>query len=74
MPEAADYRITILSVEDESLFVSPPLKVNAWTIPPDLRSRLKPGTVYHWQLTVTRQDGLTERSDAAAFAMQEIVP
>jgi len=70
IPGARNYRITILSAEDDSLFSSPEMTVNSWTLPPELRSRLKPQSVYHWQLLVSRADGSVERSDAAAFATQ----
>jgi len=74
VPDAASYRVTILSVEDESLFVSPVLKTNAWVIPPETRRILRPGTAYHWLVAVMRRGGLTERSDVAAFATQESLP
>ena len=70
IPGAKSYRITVMSAEDDSLFTSRELVVNAWTIPPELRSHLKPQSVYHWKLVVSRSDGDVERSDAAAFAMQ----
>lgn len=70
VPGASGYRIKIMSAEDESLFVSPVLKSNAWTIPPDLRPRLAKQTVYHWQLTVHFPESPPRRSDPAAFATQ----
>jgi len=70
IPGAKSYRITIMSTEDDSLFASPELTVNSWTIPPELRSRMKPQSVYHWQVAVSRSDGSVDRSDAASFATQ----
>ena len=69
--EGADgYRITILSAADESLFTSPPLTVNAWVIPPELRGRLSPQTVYHWKVAVLDKGVETRASEPAAFATQ----
>ena len=70
VPGASGYRIKIMSAEDDSLFVSPDLKLNAWTIPPELRSGLERQTVFHWQLTVLFPDAPPQRSDPAAFATQ----
>ncbi len=67
---ASGYRIKIMSAVDDSLFVSPELKQNAWTIPPDLRPRLAKQTVYHWQLTVIFPETPPRISEAAAFATQ----
>jgi hypothetical protein len=39
-------------------------------IPPDLRSRLAPQSVYHWKVTVMLDGGGTRASDPAAFATQ----
>jgi hypothetical protein len=59
-----------MSAEDESLLTSPELRENHWTIPPELHSHLKPQSIYHWQIVVSRPDGSVERSDTAAFAIQ----
>ena len=67
---AANYQITLMSAEDESLLVSPALKTTAWTIPPEIRSKLKPQSVYHWRLTVNFPDGSRKLSDPASFATQ----
>jgi hypothetical protein len=67
---AKGYRITVLSPSDDSLFTSPNLTTTAWVIPPDLRSRLAPQSVYHWKVTVMLDGGETRASDPAAFATQ----
>lgn len=70
VPGASGYRIRIMSADDDSLFVSPDLKLNVWTIPRDLASRLTNQTVYHWQLTVRFANAPPQVSDPAAFATQ----
>ena len=70
VPEASGYRVTLMTVADDSLFVSPTLSTNAWVIPPEYRSRLKPKTTYHWRLTVFFPAGQSQGSEPAAFATQ----
>jgi hypothetical protein len=70
VPGALGYSVTLMSAEDESLFVSPPLSNPVWTLPPEIRSKLAAQTVYHWRLTVDFAGGRSERSDPAAFATQ----
>ena len=70
MDDAREYRITVLSAADESLFTSPMLTANSWVIPPSLRSRLEPATVYHWKVNVVTKRGDARASDPAAFATQ----
>jgi hypothetical protein len=67
---ATGYRITIMSAEDDSLFTSLALSTTSWTIPPNLRGRLKKQTVYHWRLTVLLPSGRQQSSAAASFATQ----
>ena len=67
---ANGYRITLMSAEDESLFTSPALSTNSWTIPPETRQLLKPQTVYHWRLTVLYPEDPPAVSEAASFATQ----
>src|SRR5512138_1150769 len=42
VPGAASYRVTLMSAEDESLLVSPAIATTAWTLPPEVRSKLAP--------------------------------
>jgi hypothetical protein len=70
VPGASRYQIKVMSADDESLFVSPDLHLNAWTIPGDLSSRLESQTVYHWLLTVGFPNAAPQYSDTAAFATQ----
>ncbi len=70
IPGASGYQVTIMSATDESLFVSPTVRTNAWTIPTELRPRLKRQTVYHWRLTVLFPEGPPRVSDPSAFATQ----
>jgi hypothetical protein len=67
--EATGYRVTVMTTEDESLFVSPTLRQNSWVIPNEKAFPLQPQTVYHWKVTVLRPDGI-ESSEPAAFATQ----
>lgn len=69
VPKATGYRITVMTTEDESLFVSPLLPRNSWVIPHGASYPLSRQTVYHWKVTVMLPEG-TETSDAAAFATQ----
>ncbi|TMQ58390.1 MAG: hypothetical protein E6K76_07730 [Candidatus Eisenbacteria bacterium] len=66
---ASGYRVKVMGVQEESLFVSPRLTNNAWVIPQELGARMKRQTVYRWQLTVLFPDRV-EVSDPAAFATQ----
>ena len=66
---ASGYRVTVMTTEDESLFVSPTLRQNSWVIPSEKAFPLQPQTVYHWKVTVLLPDGI-ESSDPAAFATQ----
>ena len=70
VPGASRYQIKVLTADDESLFVSPDLRLNAWTIPADVSSRLEKQTVYHWLLTVGFPNASPQYSDTAAFATQ----
>jgi hypothetical protein len=70
VPGALGYSVTLMSATDESLFVSPSLSEPAWNLPPEIRSKLTPQTVYHWRLTVDLAGGHNERSEPAAFATQ----
>jgi len=67
---ASAYRVLLMSAGDDSLFVSDSLKTNAWTVPPELRSRLAPQTAYHWRLTVLFPDRPSAQSEPASFATQ----
>jgi hypothetical protein len=67
---AKEYRVTVLSAQDDSLFDSPPLSGNAWVVPTDMRGRLASNSVYHWKVTVMTQKGESRASDPAAFATQ----
>jgi len=67
---AGAYEVTLMTASDDSLFTSPAIQTTAWTIPPELRSRLQPQTVYHWRLAVIYPDGRQEISEPAAFATQ----
>lgn len=69
VPGATGYRIKVMSAQEDSLFVSPPLTSNAWVIPKELGARMKRQTIYRWQLTVFFPSR-TEVSDPAAFATQ----
>jgi hypothetical protein len=69
VPGATGYRITVMSAQDESLFVSPRLPRNSWVIPSHAGSRFESQTVYHWKVTVFRPEGV-EVSEASAFATQ----
>jgi hypothetical protein len=70
VPGAFGYIVTLMTAEDESLLVSPPLSNPVWTLPPEIRGKLAAQTVYHWRLTVDFAGGRSERSDPAAFATQ----
>ena len=70
VPDATGYRITIMNAQDDSLFTSPTLSTTSWTIPQEMRGRLKRQTVYHWRLTVSLPSGRQVASDAASFATQ----
>ena len=70
VPGALGYGVPLMSATDESLFVSPVLSQPVWNLPPEIRSKLAPHTVYHWRLTVDLAGGRTERSEPAAFATQ----
>jgi len=70
VPGASHYQIKVMGADDDSLFVSPELRLNAWTIPANLSSRLAKQTVYHWQLTVGFPNASPQYSDTAAFATQ----
>jgi hypothetical protein len=67
MPGATSYRVTVMTAEDESLFVSPMLARNAWVISGD--PRLSPQTLYHWKLSVLYPERI-ENSETSAFATQ----
>lgn len=67
---ASGYRVSILSATDDSLFSSPVLSTTSWVIPPELRPRLEPQTVYHWRLSVLLPSGEVRSSEPAAFATQ----
>lgn len=69
-PDAAGYRVTVLTASDDSLFASQTLQTNAWVIPSDLAAKLAPQSVYHWRVTVLSADGAFRSSDPAAFATQ----
>jgi len=68
--DAKEYRITVLSATDDSLFSSPMLQSSAWVIPTDLRQRLASQSVYHWKVTLYATNGTVRASDPAAFATQ----
>ena len=70
VPNAAAYRVTLMTASDDSLFASDSLKTNTWTLPPALRGRLAPKTAYHWRLTVYFPDRPPALSEAASFATQ----
>jgi hypothetical protein len=70
VPGALGYSVTLMSATDESLFVSPSLSEPAWNLPPEIRSKLTPQTVYHWRLTVDLAGGRTQKSEPGAFATQ----
>jgi len=70
VPNAAAYRVTIMTAADDSLFGSDSLKTTAWTVPTELRGRLKRQTGYHWRLTVFFPDHPPAQSEAASFAIQ----
>jgi len=69
VPGALGYRVTIMTADDESLFVSPDLSQAAWTIPPALAAKLASQSVYHWKLTVSFL-GHAETSEPSSFATQ----
>jgi hypothetical protein len=66
---AVAYQITVMTPEDEPLFVSPRLPRNSWVIPHERAYPLSKQTVYHWKVTTFLPDR-TETSEAAAFATQ----
>ena len=70
IPRATGYTITVMTAADESLFSSPALGANNWTIPPELRGRLEKSTVYHWKVRADLPDGPPMISDPGAFATQ----
>jgi len=70
VPGAVGYRVTILSATDDSLFAGPEVQTPYWTIPPELRGRLKPQTTYHWRLAVFNLGRAPAVSDPASFATQ----
>ena len=70
IPRARGYRVTVMTAADESLFTSPVLSTTAWTIPPDLRTRLAKATVYHWKIEADLPDGHPKISEPGAFATQ----
>jgi hypothetical protein len=67
---ASVYRVTVMTAADDSLFSSDSLKTSSWTIPVDVRGRLKRQTGYHWRLTVYFPDRPPAQSEAASFATQ----
>lgn len=67
---ATGYHLTVMDATDDSLFVSPTLRSATWVLPSDLRSKLKPQTVYHWRLRVDFAQGPSRVSEAAAFATE----
>ena len=67
---ASAYRVLLMTAADDSLFASDSLTTNAWTVPPELRSRLAPQTAYHWRLTVFFPDKPAAHSEPASFATQ----
>lgn len=69
-PDAAGYRVTVLTASDDSLFASPTLVTNAWVLPSELTARLEGQSVYHWRVAVIGIDGSSRVSDPAAFATQ----
>ncbi|HYQ96334.1 MAG TPA: hypothetical protein VER38_04935 [Candidatus Eisenbacteria bacterium] len=69
MPGAIGYRVTVLSADDESLFVSPRLPRNSWVIASKGDFHLARQTVYHWKVTVLFPER-SETSDPAGFATQ----
>ena len=70
VPGATGYRVTVMTTEDESLFVSPLLPRNSWVIPHDDEAYpLQPLTTYHWKVTAVLPES-TQTSDPASFAMQ----
>lgn len=70
VPDAAGYRVTVLSADDDSLFASDSLRTGSWTIPDAFRSKLKRQTAYHWRLTVFFAGREPAHSDPASFAVQ----
>jgi len=66
---ATGYQISVMTPEDEPLFVSPRLPRNSWVIPHERAYPLSKQTVYHWKVTVFLPVR-TETSEAAAFATQ----
>jgi len=66
---ALAYQITVMTPEDQPLFVSPRLPRNSWVIPHESAYPLSKQTIYHWKLTVFLPDR-TETSEPAAFGMQ----
>ena len=70
IPRATGYRITVMSVTDDPLFVSPALTTTAWTIPPELRARLNSSTTYHWKVQADFASGAPLLSEPGAFATQ----
>jgi hypothetical protein len=70
VPGAVGYRVTLLTATDDSLFTGPDVETPYWTIPPELRGKLKPQTTYHWRLTVRYLGRGPSVSDPASFATQ----
>jgi hypothetical protein len=70
VPGVSGYHVTVMTAADDSLFASPTLRSATWVIPPELRSKLQPQTVYHWKLRVEFPQGAPRVSDPAAFATQ----
>jgi len=69
VPGATSYKVTVMTAEDESLYVSPTLHQNSWVIPNSEAFPLQHQTTYHWKVTVTFSDH-TESSDPGAFSTQ----
>jgi hypothetical protein len=67
---ARAYLVTVFTAADDTLFTSDSLRVNQWTIPPDVRKRLEPQTAYHWRLTIVYSGRQPTRSEIATFATQ----
>ena len=70
VPGASGYTVTVMSADDDSLFASPALRNSWWVIPAELRSKLKPQTVYHWKLRVESAEASPRISEPAVFATQ----
>ncbi len=69
VPGAKSYKVTVMTAEDESLYVSPTLHQNSWVIPSTEAFPLERQTTYHWKVTIFLSEH-TETAEPGAFSTQ----